>query len=58
MLPQPLLGMLASPAFNDGSDELHGCGNINLSVRVPRRIDRPLPPDRARKILERANPGC
>ena len=38
--PEPLLGMLADPAFDHAGDDLHGAGDIDLAVGVAHRRDR------------------
>ena len=37
--PEPLLGMLADPAFDHAGDDLHGAGDVDLAVGVARRRD-------------------
>ena len=37
--PQPLLGMLAHPAFDHRGDRLHGAGDVDLAVGVARGRD-------------------
>ena len=39
--PQPLLGMLAHPAFDHGGDRLHGACDVDLAVGVARRRRSP-----------------
>ena len=34
--PEPLLGMLANPAFDYAGDDLHGAGDVDLAFRIAR----------------------
>ncbi len=40
MQPEPLLGMLAHPAFDHRGDRLHGPLDVDAAVGVARRLDR------------------
>src|SRR5579862_7780357 len=37
--PEPLLGMLADPAFDHAGDDLHRAGNVDFAVGTARRLD-------------------
>src|SRR5665811_459788 len=39
VLPEPLLGVLADPAFHDVGDDLHGARDVNFAVGIARRRD-------------------
>src|SRR5260370_18924993 len=39
MHPQPLLGVLAHPAFDHRRDRLHGALDVDLAVGIARRLD-------------------
>src|SRR5579872_7260361 len=40
MQPEPLLGKLADPSLDHGSDRLHGACDLNASGRIADRLDR------------------